>query len=87
MFIVLLLAMEIAIIGAVFWYIYLREEGPKRLKSTIWGTYESDNSEDTIDLLLSSRFQNGIVVCSHKPDAQNVVPFKRPDGSDDKRTA
>ncbi|MBC7996522.1 MAG: hypothetical protein IAF58_01165 [Leptolyngbya sp.] len=42
MFAYLLIAAELVVLYTVFWYIFLREPRPYRIKSEMWGRYESD---------------------------------------------
>ncbi len=42
MFAYLIIAAELAVLYTVFWYIFLREPRPYRIKSEMWGRYESN---------------------------------------------
>jgi hypothetical protein len=89
MFTWFLITLEICILFGVFWYVYLRRDTPHKVKSTIWGRYESDASDDNVYLLLSDQFENGMKVYADKPEhgGDNVVRFKHPDQPNGKRSA
>ncbi len=42
MFAYLIIAAELAVLYTVFWYIFLREPRPMRIKSEMWGHYETN---------------------------------------------
>jgi hypothetical protein len=89
MFTWFLITLEVAILIGVFWYVYLRQDRPHKVKSTIWGKYQSDGSDDNVYLLLSNQFENGMKICGDQPEQSdnNVLPFKHPDQPNGKRSA
>lgn len=42
MFAYLIIAAELAVLYTVFWYIFLREPRPMRIKGEMWGRYETN---------------------------------------------
>ncbi|HEY9715014.1 MAG TPA: hypothetical protein V6C72_16210 [Chroococcales cyanobacterium] len=47
MFAYLIIAIELAILYSVFWFVFIREPKPYRVTSNLWGTYEGANPNYT----------------------------------------
>jgi hypothetical protein len=54
MFVYLIIAIELAILYTVFWYIFVREPKPCKLKPGLWGRYEGLDVEDSLAYQLAS---------------------------------
>jgi hypothetical protein len=84
MFTWLLVVLEVATLYLVYWLVYVKEPGVKRIKSTIWGEYDHTNKDDNVCLLRSDRFPNGMIIegsqdSEFNPYASNVIPFQPPE--------
>ena len=84
MFIWLLILVEIIILSSVFWFVYFYKPAPRRMKSTIWGSYNNERTAEERYLLLSDDFNNGMIIESKERkrgtnNTPNVIPIHHPD--------
>ena len=47
MFAYLIIAVELAILYTVFWYVFIREPKPYRVAGNLWGSYDNASSQYT----------------------------------------
>lgn len=59
MFAYLIIAIELAILYTVFWYVFLREPRPYKIRENIWGNYHEGAGTDT----LMSSFESACAAC------------------------
>jgi hypothetical protein len=52
MFAYILIGLELAILFAAFWYVFIREPRPHRINSAMWGTYEVGTRPTDCDTLV-----------------------------------
>ncbi|HEY9731173.1 MAG TPA: hypothetical protein V6C89_04640 [Drouetiella sp.] len=57
MYAYLIIGVELAILYAVFWYVFIREPRPYTLKGDLWGTYSQSSFTACDDYALSSARQ------------------------------
>lgn len=64
MFVYALIAAELCLLYAVFWYLYLRDAGKaKRITSANWGRYQNSPLSVEEDLLLDARTPDDCQYC------------------------
>jgi hypothetical protein len=74
MFAYILIAIELAIIYLVFWYVFIREPKPYRISGPLWGVYDSkincQENEDRVDVKTAQNSQDCLYEADRKPKSR-----------------
>ena len=66
----LIIGIELAILYTVFWYVFLREPRPYKIRENIWGYYPGAGQD-------SAHTDNGCRHCNSQADANALVQALR----------